>query len=79
MQILTLSVRFRALALDESCLPALRFQIIHIMCRDGNYDDVSWDQTSFSGIKAATVYRHIVNHILATMSIDPVYMITLAM
>ncbi|KAK2186994.1 hypothetical protein NP493_181g04009 [Ridgeia piscesae] len=38
---LTLETAQRALALDENCLPALRFQILHMLCRDGNYENAA--------------------------------------
>jgi tetratricopeptide repeat protein 21B len=36
-----LEVAQRALSLDPSCLEALRFQILEILCREGRYEEVS--------------------------------------
>ena len=34
-------VAMRALALDNQCLEAFRYQILELLCRDGRYNDVS--------------------------------------
>ena len=31
---------FRALAIDSNCLEAERFLILHMLCREGNYQEV---------------------------------------
>jgi hypothetical protein len=36
-----LEVSQRALLLDSSCLEALRFQILELLCREGRYDEVN--------------------------------------
>ena len=34
-------VYFRAIMQDSSCLEAQRYLILHLLCREGNYDEVS--------------------------------------
>ncbi len=36
-----LEVAQRALLIDSTCLEALRFQILELLCREGRYDDAS--------------------------------------
>jgi hypothetical protein len=38
-------VSLRALSINSECLEAFRYQILELLCRDGRYQDVSYDRT----------------------------------